>query len=174
MTGEPDKTPDWIKRNKQRETEAKRKAAEQSQRVLESTMSIANDGQDFWKRFVAQVKINTDDLEGNFTRSIDEKIVGFTSTEYDLARSPEWSCHIHVNRYSVRFSPDMRQLHLYYQPGGSTIRRATQFGEREYPVDLTMRGNEVCVEVGGEVLTAEEFANHSVESMVKQIRFPGP
>lgn len=123
---------------------------------------------------MAQVIVNTDALEVNFTRSMDEKIVGFMTAEYDLTHTTEWSCHIQVERRSVRFSPDSRQLHLYYRPSGFIIRRAVQFSGQEYPVDITLRGDEVCVEVGGSVLTAEEFANHTVESMVKQINFPRP
>ena len=76
MPHEPDNTPDWIKRRKQVEAEAERQAAERSQRNLEAAMSIGTGGPEFWNEFVAQVKVNTDALEPNFTRTMDEKIVG--------------------------------------------------------------------------------------------------
>ena len=170
MTREPDNTPDWIKRRKQVEGEAERQAAERSHRNLEAAMSIGTGGPEFWNEFVAQVKVNTDALEPNFTRTMDEKIVGHTISELESPHTPERTCTIEVIRHSVKFGPDSRKTHLYYRPRGFNIRRVYQ--GKEDKIDLTIEANEIRVDVYGTVLTAKDFASHIVESMVKPIKFP--
>jgi len=170
MTSESDNTPDWIKRDRREEAEAGQQATERSRRYLEAAMSIGKGGSDFWNEFVGQVKSNTEALERNFTRTMDEKIVGHTISEPESTLTPDRSCTIEVIRHSVKFGSDSRKTHLYYRPHGLNIRRVYQ--GKEDKVDLTIEGNEIRVDVFGTVLTAKDFASHTVESMVRSIKFP--
>ena len=85
MTSELDNTPDWITRDRRDEAEAEQQATERSRRHLEAAISIGKGGADFWNEFVDQVGANTDALERNFTRTMDEKIVGHAISEPESA-----------------------------------------------------------------------------------------
>ncbi len=171
MANNEDSTPDWIKKDREAAAETARREAEENQRRSAEGLSVSKAAPDFWRTLVEQLRINTGALEPNYTRSIDEKIVGHTFVRDDTTHTTEWSCDIRVERYSVKFSPADSKLQLYFQPGSTTIRRVLNFSKQD-EVALVMQRNEVCVEVAGRVLTAKRFAEETVQRLFEQVNFP--
>ncbi len=166
-------TPDWIKKDRDAAAETARREADETERTTAEGLSISKVAPDFWRTLVEQLKINTDALEPNYTRSTDERIVGHTIPEYDTTHTPDWSCDIRVERYSVKFGPVDSKLRLYFRPGTTTIRRVPNFHvDKQDEVDLVMQRTEVGVEVAGRVLAAKRFAEETVRRLFDQVNFP--
>jgi hypothetical protein len=172
LVSEEPENPGWIDRERQAAAKAERGEDAASQRERAESHSISERGGHFWRTLVEHVENNARALESNYTRAIDEKIVGVVTARYDLTHTPEWSLHIQVTRHSVKVSPDSRQLNLYYRPGGLTIRRVYQLSKEDAVSLVPLPDHEVGVEVNGRPLTAKMFAEETIKTMLGKVNFP--
>ncbi len=139
---------------------------------MSESRSISKNGQDCWRAVVEEIQNNAATLEQNYTRTMDEKIVGFVMPEYDLTHTPEWSLHIEVLRYSVRFGPASCKLQLYYLPGGSAMRRVLELSKQDQVSLVILHDDQVGVDVHGRFLTAKAFADQTIQQMFEKVNFP--
>jgi hypothetical protein len=172
LVSEEPENPGWIDRDKQAAAEAEGKEKAESQREYAESRSVSDRGEQFWRALVEHIENNAAALERNYTRAVDEKIVGVAIAEYDLTHTPEWSLHIEVTRRSVKFNPDSRRLILYYRPGGLTIRRVYQASKEDAVSLVSLRDHEVGVEVNGTAMTAKAFAEETIKTMFVKVNFP--
>ena len=155
-------TPEWVrKHNEQKAQEARLEAAATEQRRAVAA-SVQAGGPDFWMRFVDRTIRNVrelPDLNG-------EELLGSVSPS---TGGPEHSCHIQVNRSSVRYSPALSKMNLWYAPGGNQIR--CWYQDQPMPnFVLGIRGNEVLATVAGDHYTAEQLADHVIEWMAARVK----
>jgi hypothetical protein len=127
-------------------------------------MLIQQGGPDFWKLLVDRVGVNVralPELEG-------EELAG--SASLSGASGGELSCFIQVDRRSVRFGPQLSHMSLFYQSGGSRIRRWYQDQEME-DIALVTHRNEVRAVIDGDApMTAQQFGDHIVEWMAERVK----
>ena len=163
MTNQPDDTPEWIKKRNAEKAEQQRKETESLQRQQDALALVEAGGPDFWKRFTDRVVLNTralEQLEG-------EELFGSTSLSVSGA---EHNCHIIVERRSIHHGgADMTKMNLYYAPGGSRIRCWYQDTERN-DIQLVVHGKEIRAVYEGTPFTAEQLADHIVETMASGLR----
>jgi hypothetical protein len=172
LVSEEPENPAWINQDRQATAEAEHRDKEESHRERVESRSISEQGEQFWRALVEHIENNAAALERNYTRAIDEKIVGVAIPEYDLTHTPEWSLHIQVIRHSIKFNSDSRQLNLYYRPGGLTIRRVYQLSREDSVSLVSLRTHDVGVEVNGRAETAKAFAEETIRTMLAKVNFP--
>jgi hypothetical protein len=163
MTNQPDDTPEWIKKRNAEKAEQQRKEAESLQRQQDALALVEVGGSDFWKRFTDRVVLNTralEQLEG-------EELFGSTSLSVSGA---EHNCHIIVERRSIHHGgPDVTGMNLYYAPGGSRIRCYYRDAKKN-DIQLVVHGKEIRAGYEGTPFTAEQLADHIVETMASGLR----
>jgi hypothetical protein len=164
---------DWMDRENSRIANAERLAADLEQRQLEESMAAQQGAPEYWKQFVDEVKMQTENLEKKFTKPgfIDEKIVGYSAVEEPSAMLRDHSCTIIVNRHSVRFGPESCELYFYYQPGAAQIKRSAR-DQKDVFIDLQVGPQGVMADVNGSSMTAKELAAYIVKGMYERVRFP--
>ena len=161
MTNESN-TPEWVRKHNEQKAEEARLATAATEQRRAAAASVQAGGPDFWTRFVDRTILNVralPDLRG-------EELVGGVSPS---TGGPEHSCHIQVNRQSVRYSPELSKMNLWYAPGGNQIRCWYQ----DQPMSnfvLGIRGDEVVANVGGDHYTAEQLADHVIEWMAARVK----
>ncbi len=169
MTNEPEnqQLPDWIARRQQQKAEQDRRDDEVLQRQLEASKRVANEGPDFWNKFTTHLKVNAESLP-----ALGEELVGGASLmNGNVTQSPELQCHIEVRRQSVSHVPEISQMNLWYQPGGSRIRCWYQ-NQKQADIVLQLGHNGVAAIIGNEMpMTAEQLAEHIVKWMADQVRY---
>jgi hypothetical protein len=160
-------------RESARIADAKRLADELGQRQLEASMTAQQGAPEYWKQFVDEVKIQTDDLEKKFTKPgfIDEKIIGHSIVKEPSATLQDHSCTIIVTRYSTQFGPESCELYFYYQPGATQIKRSIR-DQRDVFIDLQAGPQGVMVNVNGFSMNAKQLAANIVKEMYERVKFP--
>lgn len=163
MTREPDSTPDWINRHNREKAEEQRRADEDSQRQIEASVMIRQQGPEFWQQLVERLQVNANAL----TELQGEELFGTVSHSNG---GGERSCHIGVDRRSVKFGPALSRMNLFYNPGDHRIRRWYQ--DRDIgDIELVLRGNEVrAVGDGVSPKTAQQLAEHLVMWMAERVK----
>jgi hypothetical protein len=164
MSSEQNNTPDWIKTHNREKAEEKRQSNEIGQRQLEASLVIKDTGPEFWKQLVDRVGVNVGalpSLEG-------EELAG--SVSVTGTAGAELSCHIQVDRRSVRLGPELSRMNLFYRPGESRIRRWYQNREMG-DIELVKYRNEVrAVIEGANPMTAQELGDRTVEWMAERVK----
>ena len=161
MSNEPN-TPEWIRKHNEQKAEESRLEATASEQRRAAAATVLAGGPDFWKRLVERTIINVralPDLK-------DEELIGSVSPS---TSGTEHSCHIEVNRSSVRYCPELSRMNLWYAPGGNQIR--CWYQDQPMPnFILGVRGDEVLAAVGGDHYTAEQLADHIIEWMAARVK----
>ena len=164
---------DWMDRENSRIANAERLAADLEQRQLVESMAAQQGAPEYWKQFVDEVKMQTENLEKKFTKPgfIDEKIVGYSAVEEPSAIFRDHSCTIIVSRYSVRCGPKSCELYFYYQPGATQIKRSTR-DQRDVFIDLQTDPQGITADVNGSSMTAKQLAAYIVKGLYERVKFP--
>lgn len=161
MISEPN-TPEWVGKHNERTAEEARLETAAAEKRGATAATVQACGPDFWKRFVDRTIVNVralPDLKG-------EELIGSVSPS---TSAPEHSCHVQVNRSSIRYGPELSRMNLWYVPGGTQIRCWYQ----EQPVPnfvLGVRGDQVLAGVGSDQYTAEQLADHIIEWMAARVK----
>jgi hypothetical protein len=157
--------PDWITKRELEKTAEEDKAKEISRQQFEASKLVQQGGREFWQQLLNRLKINTDALQ-----RLGDELYGSTSPMGDPAGGGEVSCHIQVDRRSVRLGPELSQMNLFYQPGGHRIRRWYQNRPLD---DIELRPSQegvVAVVDESIPMTSEELADSLVQSMAERVR----
>jgi hypothetical protein len=164
---------DWMDKESARIANAKRLAEDLGQRQLEESMAAQQGAPVYWKEFVDEVKMQTEDLEKKFTKPgfIDEKIVGYSAVEEPTAVLRDHSCTIIVHRYSVRCGPESCESYFYYQPGATQIKKSAR-DQRDVFINLQAGPQGVMANVNGFSMTAKQLAAYVVREMYERVKFP--
>jgi len=162
-----DNTPDWIKKHNQESADQKARVDAAERRRQQAAVSLRTAGPDFWQRFVNRVVANANALH----TLNGEELVGNVSHSLPGGMTPEHNCYIQVNRQSVRFGPELSKMNLWFAPGSSKIRCWYQDQEM-VDIQLGVRGGSVCAALAGDLLTAEQLADHIVEWMAERVKAP--
>jgi hypothetical protein len=152
-------------------SETKRRAEELDQQQRETSMAARQGAPEYWKQFIDEVKALTAGLEERFTKSPDEKIVGWAAVEEPNANFPDYRCTVKVDRHSTEFENDSCQLDFYYQTGATQIKRSAR-GQQDVFIDLHAGSQGMVAELNGYLMTAKQFAVSIVQEMYERVRFP--
>jgi hypothetical protein len=159
--------PNWIQKENDQKTEAKRKEEASVQRQMQAGQFIRKHGMDFWNQLahaiqsnaLALEKLEGEELHGSFSKSV-------TGTEHNI--------HVRVERRSVRRGPEAAWMNLWYVPGGGSIR--CWYLDRERPniglvvCGLPDLGQEIRAESSRNNLTADQLAEAIIRQMAAQAR----
>jgi hypothetical protein len=157
--------PDWIAERQREKAEQDRKAAEDAERQLVAAKQVQTGSPEFWQHLLDRLAFNVKALP----ELPDDELVGSVSP-MGAAHSPELSCHIQVNRQSVRRGPELSKMNLWYQPGGDRIRRWYQDRKMD-DIDLQPGHNGVVAVIDGKMpMTAERLGDHIVRWMADRVR----
>jgi hypothetical protein len=162
--------PDWIVQHQREKAAQDRKTEENQQRQLEAAKSVHERGAEFWQQLVDRLAFNAKAVEQGFFQTIDERLTAFALPEHDLTHTPDFSCHIQIDRLSVRNGPDSRQMLLYHRPGGNRIRRWYQ---RQELTDIELQAGPkgvAAVMDRNAPKTTQELADHIVRGMTNSVR----
>jgi len=161
MTNEPS-TPEWVRKHNERKAEEARIEAATAEQRRVAAATVQAGAPDFWKRFVDRTIVNVralPNLKG-------EELIGSVSPS---TGGPENSCHIQVNRSSVRYGPELSRMNLWYSPGGNQIR--CWYQDQPMPnFVLGVGGDEVLAAVGDDDYTAEQLADCIIEWMAARVK----
>jgi hypothetical protein len=157
--------PGWIVREQREKAELDRKAKEDREKQLEAARLVQSEGREFWAQLLGRLELNVKALPA----LVGAELVGSASPSGGPT-TPELSCHIQVNRQSVKHGPALSKMNLWYHPGGYRIRRWYQDCEME---DITLQPGRKGVEAVIDdypPMTAVELGDHIVRNMALQVR----
>jgi len=155
------KLPDWVKRqNEERAAEKARKDAE-AQARHRAAVSVKSDGPGFWKRFTDRAV-----FDANAVKHLQGEELAATAS---VSSGAEEALHLHVNRQSVTYGPELSRMNLWYARGGAVIRCSYQ-AQPMRDITLMAQGESVVALLNGDVYTAEELADHIIEWMAERVK----
>lgn len=163
---ETESKPDWIEREVRHKEQQQKESEANHRRQMAAATKVREGSLDFWMRFVARLKSNTDSLP-----DLREELVGSTTVlGHGQQMRAEESCVLQVNRQSVKYGPDICQLNLFHRSGGMVIRRNFE-GRPLSDIQLQTDEKEVKALVDGYgPFSPVKLADHVVRWMVERVR----